>query len=79
MAKKNRPASPAQAPDPSHSYDRSHPSRESDAGSLAGKKAVLQNTSDKSKHAPNEQDGSRQINAQDDALNERGRPAKKSP
>ena len=30
----NRPASPAQAPDPSFNYERSHPEREAGAGAL---------------------------------------------
>jgi hypothetical protein len=29
----NRPASPAQAPDPSHNYERANPQRESPSGS----------------------------------------------
>ena len=34
MAEQMRPASPQQAPDPSHAYERSHPDRESGQGRL---------------------------------------------
>ena len=78
MAEQNRPVSPAKAPDPSHSYERSHPSRESDKGSLAGEKAVPQETSDKSKHSPNEQDPTRQVNAQD-VVNQPDEPRREKP
>lgn len=72
MAEQMRPASPEQAPDPSHNYERSHPGRESASGGLDKAKAVPQRTEDKSKHSvPNANDGTRQINA-DDAANQRG-------
>lgn len=72
MAEQMRPASPEQAPDPSHNYERSHPGRESDTGGLDKAKAVPQRTEDKSKQAvPNANDGTRQINAHD-ATNQRG-------
>lgn len=38
MPEQMRPASPAQAPDPSYNYERSHPERESPAGTLDQKK-----------------------------------------
>lgn len=71
MAEQMRPASPEQAPDPSHNYERSHPGRESASGGLDKARAVPQRTENKSEKAiPNAKDGTRQINAQD-ASNQR--------
>jgi hypothetical protein len=64
----NRPASPAQAPDPSFNYERSHPERES-AGKLDDKaigKATPAARSDQiAAPVANAQDPSRSLTAQD--------------
>ena len=79
MAEQMRPASPEQAPDPSHNYERSHPGREAGMGRLDNDKATPQRSPDKSEQATtNAQDGTRQINAHD-ALNQRGGPAPEQP
>lgn len=68
MAEQMHPASKDQAPDPSHSYERAHPGRESASGKLEGEadKATPTESHDKSvAETPNRQDGSRQINAHD--------------
>ena len=66
MAEQMRPASPQQAPDPSHSYERSHPGREAGMGRLDSDKAVPQDAPDQHREAAtNQQDPSRQVNAQD--------------
>ena len=66
----NRPASPAQAPDPSFNYERSHPERESPAGSLDNPtigKATPAPTSDKIAGAvTNAQDPTHSFTAQDE-------------
>lgn len=64
MAEQMRPASDAQAPDPSSSYERSHPGREAGMGRLDNNKAVPTDSPDHIGQAVgNKQDGSRQINA----------------
>jgi hypothetical protein len=68
MAEQSKPSSREHAPDPSYSYERSHPGREAGMGKLdnEGKDATPENTPDKSEDAAtNKQDGSRQINAHD--------------
>ena len=79
MAEQMRPASPQQAPDPSHSYERSHPGREPGMGRLDNEKAVPSDSPDQHRDAAtNQQDPSRQVNAQD-VLNQRGGPAPVQP
>jgi hypothetical protein len=79
MAEQMRPASPRQAPDPSHSYERSHPGREAGMGRLDNNKAVPTDSPDQQNDAVrNKQDPARQINAQD-AVNQRGGPAPEQP
>ena len=74
MAEQMRPASPQQAPDPSHSYERSHPGREAGMGRLDSDKAVPSESPDKGHEAVgNRQDGTKQVNAHD-AVNQRGGP-----
>lgn len=66
MAEQMRPASPQQAPDPSDSYERSHPGRESGMGRMDNNKAVPADAPDQNHEAVgNKQDPTRQINAQD--------------
>jgi len=79
MAEQMRPASPQQAPDPSHSYERSHPGREAGMGRLDSDKPVPANSPDKGQEAVgNRQDGTKQLNAHD-AVNQRGGPAPVQP
>jgi hypothetical protein len=79
MAEQMRPASPERAPDPADSYERAHPGREAGMGRLDNDKATPQQSPDRSAEATsNQQDGSRQINAQD-AVNQRGGPAPVQP
>ena len=81
MAEQLRPTSREQAPDPSHSYERSHPAREPGMGKLHGEadKAVPEDSPDKSeKDVPNRQDGNRQINAHD-VVNRRDEPRPENP
>ena len=69
MAKKNqtRPLSPQEAPDPSWSYERSHPHRESGMGRLDNNsKATPTDQPDQMPDATgNAQDPTHQINAHD--------------
>ena len=58
-----RPASNAQAPDPSQSYERSHPSREAGLGTLGNEGKNTQQPDAMDAAVKNKQDGSRQINA----------------
>ena len=79
MAEQMRPASPQQAPDPSDSYERSHPGREAGMGRLDNNKAVPTEAPDQQQDAVrNKQDPTRQINAQD-AVNPHGGPAPEQP
>lgn len=79
MAEQMKPASPQEAPDPSDSYERSHPGHEAGMGRLDNNKATPTRAPDESEHAArNEQDGTRQLNAQD-AVNQRGGPAPEQP
>jgi hypothetical protein len=79
MAEQMRPASPEQAPDPSQSYERSHPGREAGMGRMDADKPVPQQSPDKHQEAgTNRQDPTRQVNAQD-AINQRGGPAPEQP
>ena len=68
MAEQNRPASREQAPDPSHSYERSHPNREGGMGRMDNNDdAVPTESPDRQEQAVhNRQDPQRQINAHDD-------------
>ena len=76
MAEQNRPASPQQAPDPSDSYERSHPEHEAGMGRLDNNKATPTNQPDKQDETvKNRQDPQRQINAQETA----NRPAPQQP
>lgn len=66
MAEQMRPASPQQAPDPSDSYERSHPGRQAGMGRLDNNKAVPTDAPDQNQQpVRNKQDPTRQINAQD--------------
>jgi hypothetical protein len=68
MAEQMRPLSREEAPDPSHSYERAHPTRESGTGRLDQDtdKATPEESADKVENAaPNRQDGTRQVNAHD--------------
>ena len=79
MAEQMRPASPEQAPDPSHNYERAHPDREAGMGRMSANKATPQQSPDKSEDAArNKQDPARQLNAHD-AINQRGGPAPEQP
>ena len=64
MAEQMRPASPQQAPDPSNSYERSHPERESGQGRLDNNmRATPARTDDKADDAVTNRQPSRQLNA----------------
>jgi hypothetical protein len=79
MAEQMRPASPQQAPDPSHSYERSHPGREAGMGRMDNDKEVPEQSPDRQQDAAtNRQDPTRQVNAHD-AVNLRGGPAPDQP
>jgi hypothetical protein len=79
MAEQNRPLSPAEAPDPSNNYERSHPEREAGMGRLDNNKATPSNQPDRQQQAvTNKQDPGRQVNAHD-AINQRGGPAPEQP
>ena len=69
MAKPNqsRPLSPKDAPDPSDSYERSHPEHESGMGRLDNNDDATptDNHDHTSDAVKNKQDPTRQINAQD--------------
>ena len=79
MAEQMRPASPQQAPDPSHNYERSHPDREAGMGRLDNDQAVPTDSPDRPHEAvSHRQDGSRQLNAHD-AVNQRGGAAPGQP
>ena len=68
MAEQNRPASPAQAPDPSNNYERAHPERESSGGRLDSPigAATPAATPDKMPNAVGHaQDTTRSLTAQD--------------
>jgi len=78
MAEEMRPASKQEAPDPSNTYERSHPENEAGMGRLDNNRAVPADSADKGQQAvTNQQDPTRQINAQD-VVNSRG-PAKDQP
>jgi hypothetical protein len=68
MAEKPRPLSKEQAPDPSNSYERSHPEREAGMGRLDNntKATPAKSIDQMPKTVSHAQDGSRQINAHDD-------------
>jgi hypothetical protein len=65
MAEQMRPASNAQAPDPSDNYERSHPEHEAGAGRLDNNaNATPRSKPDQMpKAVGNAQDGSKQLNA----------------
>jgi hypothetical protein len=64
MADQTRPASPQQAPDPSHSYERSHPERESGQGRLDNNaNATPIDHDDKTGDAVTNRQPPRQVNA----------------
>ena len=72
MAEQMRPSSPQQAPDPSHSYERSHPGREAGMGRMDNNAATPTDAPDRGGQAvKNEQDPQRQVNAQDAAAPQR--------
>jgi hypothetical protein len=62
-----RPVSPAQAPDPASSYDRSDPDREAGLGRMDAPKATPHEHPDAMEQAvTHRQDGTRQLNADGD-------------
>lgn len=66
MAEQMRPASKEHAPDPSHSYERSDPKRESGMGKLDAPKGTPHPQADGTSSAvSNQQKPDRQLNAQD--------------
>jgi hypothetical protein len=78
MAEQMRPASPQQAPDPSHSYERSHPGRESGMGRMDNDEAVPHQSPDRQADVAMNRQELRQVNAHD-AINQRGGPAPVQP
>ena len=79
MAEQMRPASPQQAPDPSNSYERSHPGREAGMGRLDNNKATPTDAPDRQEETvAHRQDPTRQINGQD-AANQHSGPAPEQP
>src|SRR5690242_2306717 len=79
MAEQMRPASPQQAPDPSTSYERSHPGREAGMGRMDNDEAVPQQSRDQHQEAAtNRQDGTRAVGGHD-IVNQRGGPAPVQP
>jgi len=76
MAEEMKPASKQDAPDPSNSYERSHPEREAGMGRLDNNKGTPTNRPDaQAETVTNRQDPQRQINAQETS----GRPAPRQP
>ena len=66
-APQNRPASPAEAPNPARSYERAHPDDESGMGRLDNNDATPTDRPDQiNQTVRNRQDPKRQINAHDD-------------
>ena len=63
MAEQMRPASNAQAPDPSHNYERSHPDRESGMGTLGSDGKNTRQPDAIAGAVKNQQDPARQLNA----------------
>lgn len=79
MAEQMRPASKEKAPDPSDSYERSHPEHEAGMGRLDNNKATPTNEPNHQQDTvDNAHDGTRQLNAHD-AINQRGGPAPEQP
>jgi len=79
MAEQMRPSSPQQAPDPSTSYERSHPGQEAGMGRLDNDEATPTDTPDRQDQTvTHRQAGGRQINAHD-AVNQRGGPTAAAP
>ncbi len=73
MAEQPRPLNPQDAPDPSNSYERSHPENESGQGRLDNNKSTPTNRADGQKESvPNRQKSDRQVNAQE--LGDRAAP-----
>ena len=60
-----RPASPDQAPDPAHAYERAKPQRESGQGRLDNNISTPANRPDKGGQAVKNKQSPRQVNAQD--------------
>jgi hypothetical protein len=72
MAEQMQPSSKQDAPDPSNSYERSHPGREAGMGRLDNNAATPTTGPDRGRQAvTNEQDATRQVNAQDDRAAQR--------
>ena len=59
-----RPASPEQAPDPAHAYERAKPERESGQGRLDNDVATPTNRPDRGEQAVKNKQPPRQVNAQ---------------
>ena len=67
MAEQMRPASPQQAPDPAHSYERANPDREAGQGRLDNNTSTPTDDPDRlSQAVTHKQDPTRQINGHDD-------------
>jgi len=78
MPKENQPASPQQAPDPSDSYERSHPEHEAGMGRMDNNAATPSKAPDRQDETvENQQDPTRQINAED-VVNQRAGKSDKS-
>src|SRR3954470_18965346 len=72
MAEQMQPSSKQAAPDPSNAYERSHPDREAGMGRMDNNVATPRSAPDQARQAvKNEQDPTRQVNAQDDAAPQR--------
>jgi hypothetical protein len=72
MAEQMQPSSKEAAPDPSHSYERAHHGREAGMGRMDNTVATPTNAPDTARQAvKNEQDPTRQVNAQDEAAAQR--------
>jgi hypothetical protein len=72
MAEQMRPSSKEAAPDPSNAYERSHPSREAGMGRMDNNVATPTSGPDRGGQAvKNEQDPTRQVNAQDEGARQR--------
>jgi hypothetical protein len=72
MPEQMQPSSKQAAPDPSHSYERSHPGREAGMGRMDNNAATPTDAPDTGRQAvKNQQDPTRQVNAQDDNTRQR--------
>lgn len=75
MQNRNQPSEPNKAPDPSDSYERSHPEHESGMGRLDNNDSTPTERPDEQRDSvPNRQEPDRQINAQESEDDRSGRP-----